>query len=392
MVALTVSEFWRNAKRNIPLVILISGMAMVLVMIFSIIRHQYALYRPFSIFQGQQGYYYMAGGEEIDWKSVDKTAEVYDCYLTSVYASQQMNTSYLMVASPEWIWGSWKPRLQSGSWFTDIDAQELQNTDIIPVIIGGSKAENYPTGSLITCYSDQQETIQLYVIGMLVENTSVAGSNAYYHAGKVNYQMYYDIPYEELFFIAQQETLTQNGIEVNAVGNRLVTLKSMDSEQEQQLWEQLQKCTNGVCISLEEFNSANRTLLLQELVTYVPLLVTGLILIAVCTCAAIYVNQSRGERHYSIFYLVGADSKKRFVICMGNSLGIVLLSIVLCVCIFGGFQISGIIRRTYLKLDGAVTGILAVYYLGYVILTGLMSLASMKGISPKEALIRKGRR
>jgi hypothetical protein len=77
---------------------------------------------------------------------------------------------------------------------------------------------------------------------------------------------------------------------------------------------------------------------------------------------------------------------------MGNSLGIVLLSIVLCVCIFGGFQISGIIRRTYLKLDGAATGILAVYYLGYVILTGLMSFASMKGISPKEALIRKGRR
>lgn len=389
MFALTVSEFWRNAKRNIPLVILISGMAMVLVMIFSIIRYQYEMYYPFAGLQGQEGFFYMGDGEDIDWASEDETAQLYQYYLTQVYASEQLNTSYLMVASPEWIWSAWEPRLESGRWFSDADAQPA-DADAIPVVVGGSNAADFPAGSVIACYSDSQEALRLYVIGTLMENTNVLGSSSYYHAGKVNYQMYYSIPYEELFFIAQQELLEQKGVECLAAANTLVVLENPDSEREQELWDMLQRSTGGVCITLTEFNEANRSLLLQEVITYLPLLVTGLILILVCTYAVIYVNQSRGEKHHSVFYLVGADGKRRFLICMGNSLGIVLLSMLLCICVLNWLRLMGVAKQTFLKLDGISAAILAVFYLCYIVLTGLASLASLKGMSPKEALIRKG--
>ena len=391
MLSLAVSEFWRNAKRNIPLMLFLSAMAMVLIMIFSIIRYQYAMFYPFSHLQNREGFYYMGEGDEIDWEDNGVTAEVYRYYNTNIYASQQQNSSYQMFVSPEWIWGSWKPRLQSGRWFSALDQQLLRDEDVIPVVLGGSDAYNYPVGCVIGGYTSELEELRLCVIGIMQENTAVLGASKYYHAGKVNYQMFYDIPYDNLFFIAQWEALEQKGVNSYAMANTLVVLEDLDSEKEQELWEELSRSTGGACLTLKEFNSANRSLLLQELVTYLPLVATGLVLILVCTYAVIYVNQIRGERHYSIFYLVGADRKKRFLLCMGNGFGVVLLSAAMCLFTAEWLYLLGAARKTYFLLDGISAGILGGYYFVYVLLTGGISLASLKDVTPREALIRGSR-
>lgn len=382
MILLAVSEFFRNLRRNLLLVILITVMALVLTFVMSVLLYELQKYAPFSQFQGKNGFYYCG---ENDY-SEDCIKEKYYYYYTSISVDvsgqkNEVNT----ISLPRWIWSKWKPRMQNGSWFPqNINA----DAEHIPLIVGGSKAEiYYQIGEVFTVYTREGEAVSFEVVGILVDKTTVIASQNYYNSSKVNYDLYYSIPYDDYFFIVQDEYLETFQLERWAGTSKIIILKdNMTTEEAARLKERIQLEEEGRLKDLVDFNEANRQILMQELHTYMPLVAVGLLLVLICSYAAVYVNLAHNARHYSIFYLLGADERQRVLICMGNGLGVTLFSVLLLALLYYLAMLWNIGQNVLLMADWHTVLVLAAYYVLYMVLIGILSYCSMRGKTPKNVL------
>jgi hypothetical protein len=381
VILLATGEFFRNIKRNLVQVVLLTVMALILVSVLSVLLYEQQQYAPFEQFQGKEGYYYCS--DQNDYS--DCIEETY-CYYNASLALDAAGTSQFINTSsmPRWLWSNWEPRLASGQWFKDVN---LTDQEYVPIIVGGKNAQAlYLVGDRFTVYDIFGVSFSVEVVGILVHDTTVVASQISYRLGHENYQQYYSIPYDDIFFIAQDEYLEALGVERYQEPSKIITIKDGMEEEQERLEKRIMNDTNGACVTLSEFNTANREIFLQELRTYMPLIGVGLLLILICSYAASYVNLAHNRRHYSIFYLLGADEGQRIGICMGNGLGNTLFSVLLLALLYFLAKLYNVGESILLMMDWHTGVVLAAYYVLYLVLAALISYGSMKGLAPKEAL------
>ncbi len=79
----------------------------------------------------------------------------------------------------------------------------------------------------------------------------------------------------------------------------------------------------------------SKEILKEKLFAYLPLMITGVILVFVALFVAAFINAEKGSRYYCIYYLVGGTKRSCFLIACGNVLGTVAVSaLFLTLCLY----------------------------------------------------------
>jgi len=379
MIGLAISEFIRNIRRNAILILLLTFMGGIVLFVSSVIIREYQRYAPFSAFEGKEGFFY-AGGEY-----TSSAVTTYSTSYVNVYDIEGItgdDTATLCISAlPKWVWKKWKPRLENGLWLDEIG--EYEN---IPVVAGGTAAAALTQiGDVIKVKAGTKE-IRLLVVGILVARTEVFGTANTYKKSNANYDEYFSVNYDPLFFVTKDECLQKAGVSLGTDLKKITLYNEGKKEEAEELKKKIDLLEGNTIIDLKEFNDNSRLQISKKIRTYLPLVICAMLLICICSYAAVYIAQARSLKHHGIFYLLGADLKKRFFISMGNGMGVTLFSALLLVIGVNLVKVIGLDRKIIFTVNEYTIYFVIALYILYFIMLCFMVLLSMRKLSPKEVI------
>ncbi|MGN0435370.1 MAG: hypothetical protein ACI4D8_01930 [Wujia sp.] len=374
MIMLSINEFLRNWKRILTISLLISIMAVIVTAVNGSFSYEKNLMASFEQFDGKKGYYVYGG---VSGLNIDESR--YDIYSFSSGLIYDGGYEIPVYAQPAWC--DFSPRISEGSY------QIGKTKDgMYPVLVGGNYSERYPVGSIIDAGNDTK----FIVTGVIVKNSSIMGADTLYQFDKIDYRMFYNSSSANVFLLGDERLLAHSGIGLVPDGqNSIVVAKRNVSDKELlKEFQRIQQLTMGTCLRLTDFISASENVYMQKIMTYIPLVIVGLVAVIICCYASTYVSFLYSLKHYSIFYLVGGKEWQRLLICLGNGLGIILASIAETAAVFWYIHYAEIGSDYMFQIDGTVIRLLGIFYLAFLVMMSLITWISMSGMSPKEQLIR----
>lgn len=380
MFFLSVSEYIKNIKLNLLVAFLLSVLATAIVFVSSIIGFEWNRYSPFSRLNGKEGVFYSTDNDY----SSECIDEKYYTYFSNLYlaSGNDDSRSISVICLPEWMSKNYESRLDYGEWISGNSSD-----DYLEIVIGGERAhKNYKVGQIITCNIDNEKSVKCKIIGIVPARSSIISASNFYSSGKINYSMYFDILYDDLYIVTDYNAAKKHNLLVYTGLKKIITFKSEYEDEAKELYDTILENSEGTAVNLTVWNDNCREFFMLSIRTYMPIVVVVIVLVLICSYASVYVVQAYSARHMAIYYLVGANEKHRFDICMGNGVGIVLFSVLLDVFVFEIIYILGLDKSGIFEIKLNTIGLLITLYIIYLLLIGLMFKRSVKNKSPKDYL------
>jgi hypothetical protein len=355
-------------------------MAFMVTVLFSGLSYQYSMLKPFAEFEEADGLFYCGGVSDLsNYGNNEYVEKNYQCYTNSFYVEEyEINTT--VYAYQSWIWENWKARLSEGTWF-----DENSTSEEIPIVVAGA-GDLFSVGDVIEATtSDTSVPVRLKVIGIVMEDTKILNGATRYNAGEINYQMFYDVPYDGVFFLMQYECLQEKGIICNAGMNHFIFFKENTPETEKTALERTIFTETGHYVkTLKDFFEESKADYMQAIISYIPVAGICMILIIMCSIAAAYVNLSHNYRMYGINFLLGAKRRQQFLIICINTLGNIVVSLFCLRMIVKVVDATGLYQKFMLTIHAQTIYILAAYYVIYAVVMILVNMVAFFKITPAE--------
>lgn len=325
MKRLALYDFLRHIKRNLFVAFLMAILCLLITCFYSIYDYQYGRYEPFEKLETNDGYFVrnktLDTGMDLekelaDLSGIDESHTVYQCAASSdigiwnIYAYEQ------------WVWEYWQPRLKSGKWFEESDLKK----EIVPVIVCGN-VEGYKVGQIFTCNSSAG-IFQCVIKGIAHSGTEILWGDSF-----SSLEMHYDSLFttltdDESCIIMPKECTDKQGVEVIPHEDWLFLgfEEDLSENEKKELTESLKAIVDVGGYSYDTFIRLSKDALESKLFVYLPMMISGALLIAVSLFTVAFINVEKGGRYYSIYYLLGGSKRKCFGVSCGNVAGTVLVS------------------------------------------------------------------
>jgi hypothetical protein len=356
-------------------------MAVILLIAGSLILREWNMYEPYAQFSGKQGFVVWYEGD-VRSALENNAAEVYSTYRTLFYNDLSDSCVY-----PDWVVEHWKPRLKSGRW---LQGDSTENE----IVIGGNTG-SLKTGDLLTknCSTPDGESIEVVfrVVGILADGTKLLNGSDSLNSDQKGYSSCYRaITDTDLYVLMTKNTADRLGLEqIEAMAHVVTFPNRMEEEAFEALYNELGRTTDAWLYDLEEFSADSVALLQNQILTYVPVLLFGIVLALTGVYAAAHINLKMGMKHHTIFMLVGATPFQRLRILLTE----VFVNTLLSVMLFGFFclllDMSGLKGQLVIEYSWELGAAEAIYYLFNVLVSILFYIHAWKNISPKEALLQQ---
>ncbi len=387
MLSLAVNEFIRNIKLNIVLIILLTLMTSVTIATGSVIMYEWNRYAPFYPLKGREGIFTIVMNEADKEAAGAFLDEEYVTGYSDLSPDAQEYTPVKIVCLDEWAWSAASPRLGEGSWI-----DKAHEGSSIAAVLGGEKAwERFRVGNELVMYDTEGMEYRFDVTGIMLPKTYCIGTANSYSAAMRNYEMFYDICYDDLFLVVRREDYEKTGQNIYTSVNKLYTYKEGHEEEKAAFFEHMQNVSGFAAIELSKWNENSRDMFFKNIRTYIPIAVVGTLLLVICTFASVYVIQAVGRRHMAVYYLLGANARTRLLLSMGNGAGIVVFSALFQTIIVNLFAIIDAGRTAVIYTDMTAAFIAGEYYTLFLLVSLLFFFLASRRMSPKEYL-RRGRR
>lgn len=211
---------------------------------------------------------------------------VYQVYSVGIKASGTLNGYFSVFSYEEWIWKNWQARLKSGKWFDDYNA----DSGIVQVIVGGNTT-GFTVGYTFECETETG-VYSCKVQGILQDDTEILGSEDF-DMYEINYDAAYSVPdNSSVFFLIQKEAADAIGINSYPVSAwSVVAYKDgLSEERIQELNNQISAMVSLAGRSYDSFLVISKKMLMEGLLVYFPLILTGMLLIMVSLFSVAFIN------------------------------------------------------------------------------------------------------
>lgn len=394
MKQLSLFDFLRHLKRNIFVAFLLAILCLLVTSLYSIMKYEYGRFKPFLNLDTNSGFYIgskdLASEGDVDYvaltegiKNIENVERLYQVNSGSVPVSDRHISTYVY---EEWVWKNWEGRLKSGKWFDDVD----ENSDVIQLILGGEiEGFDFEAGDKFIC-KDEFGQITYEIVGILQGGTAIPFSQEYSYV-YLNYDSCYEVV-DAPFFIIQKEAADKINMQYYEICTWLLVgyEEGLTEAEIEELNSRIGILVNGAGVTHNSFIDSSKEVLREKLIAYLPLMLTGIILVFVSLFVTAFINVSKGSRYYSIYYLVGANRRTCFWVACGNVVGTVALSAVFYLLL--GEIIKIYTRRTNIVFSFASSAkylAIVLYIVFGLFMTACMYLA-MKKNSPMEILRKHG--
>jgi hypothetical protein len=229
------------------------------------------------------------------------------------------------------------------------------------------------------------------VVGILADGTKLLNGSDSLNSDQKGYSSCYRaITDTDLYVLMTKNTADRLGLEqIEAMAHVVTFPNRMEEEAFEALYNELGRTTDAWLYDLEEFSADSVALLQNQILTYVPVLLFGIVLALTGVYAAAHINLKMGMKHHTIFMLVGATPFQRLRILLTE----VFVNTLLSVMLFGFFclllDMSGLKGQLVIEYSWELGVAEAIYYLFNVLVSILFYIHAWKNISPKEALLQQ---
>ncbi len=345
IVKLMLGEFIDHIKSNLITAILMSVVSLILTVFISVYVFQESKYTPFRDLQINEGFFVAADADRIPFEEYEGIEEVYRTYFERGIGKGNFSKLFF-IGYPEWVWKHWRCQLEKGTWFRDAVIERSRKKGHIPVVIGLS-GDTYRIGDIIKAYTEinyfepgaEKTELSLEVIGIAREDAGIIGDDGSYHATAFSYDWMYHTMDEffpgegsdgmvVMFPMGAAEQYPQ----LIFLGSRQAFVKykpGITEEQRNEMERSFCRLTNGSGIPFEEFDEYSREVLRQTILMYMPFILIGVLILVISVYTLSHLTVARYRRHLAVYTVVGASKLHGFILLLGNSIGTILLSVLL---------------------------------------------------------------
>lgn len=379
MILLQIMEFIKNYKRIIPVSIICSLVAIMISLIYGMLANEKNRISPFEELKNEQGF--VIFGEEIESLASDaneilNTVNKYEVLFDENYIS--------VLVVDDWT-RPWKPRLSEGSF-----VYTKNNTNIIPIIVGNDYESKYKLGDRLIGHNINGEELAFEVTGKVALGASVLAPCEEYKFDKFDYRMAYS-SYDELYFMCMNRPILRDSEYLMEEGLRIAIVDDISEKEYALLYNEVRRKTGGSCIEISDFIGNTNAVYREKMITYIPIVVMGVIVSLICCFSAMFINYRYGIKHYAIYYMVGCNPRQLLKLVLSSGIGIEILSIIF---VGGALIVSKnlhmfdkyliyISKETYL--------VMGAFYLLFLFFLVIVSMVSLKSLSPREMLLKTKR-
>ncbi|MDD6101703.1 MAG: hypothetical protein PUB67_01155 [Clostridiales bacterium] len=347
-VYLMVGEFIDHIKSNLITAITMAVVSLVVIVFFSMYYFQMSKYAPFKQLNIEKGVYVASNGDRLNFDGCDEIDEVFYTYKADATVGNDYNNKIL--AYDSWCLDSWKCGVKEGIWFNEKIIKDCIKKGVLPIVIGANN-KGLIVGDLIDIESYNLAgdfpdccKIKCKVIGVVNDDAGVIGDNGYYYAGDMSYESIYHTPKDfvnviknedgsvnkGMLILAPNEVLRSMNIELPKSNVYFVKIKdNISQEKTESIINYIIKNIDGCGVTIDYFYKESDKKMQQILLTYVPYIVTGIIIMLVSIYALTNLIVSKCSKHMAVYTIIGASRKRNYLILLGNTVGTILVSFVI---------------------------------------------------------------
>ncbi len=386
-----LSEYCCSMRRNLFTTLLMTLMAVMLLVCGSLVIREWKKYAPYAELNGKQGLVYFYAHE------YGKSEPSFAGYDVTEYNVQRLNATaadetleqyqFTTCVYPDWVMDNWSPRLQSGRW---IDEDSDDNEIVI-----SKNPDGITTGDSITlcCFdkdTDEEINVTFKVVGVLADGTQVLNGQDSYNSDREGYNICYTSAtsgYNMQILMSENITEKYNLWTSTSMVRIVVFNEEISEEKFDSLYDEIKNNTSSNVFSLDEFAADCRGLIMDQISTYVPILIFGIILVLTGVYAAAHINLKMGMKHHTIFLLVGATPLQRLGVSLMDVLVNVLLSILVFAAVVLGINGTSLRGQLVVEYSTELWILVVIYYLINIAFSVLFYVLAWRNISPKQALL-----
>ena len=396
IIKLMVCEFIEQLKNNLITTVLMSVVSVILVVFVSVYSFQYNKYKPFKNLNFEKGFFVTHNGNlDAELDKIDGIDKIYGLYKDQGMVSEE-NANFSIIGYEKWIWENKPGHLIQGDWFSQETINRYQKQNKIPVVLGG-ETDDYKVGDCMNLYlcsnyfDEEVENVQLsfYVTGILSKDAGVIGDNGRYNVSNTTYEAFYDTADEmspgidgkigTVLFVPIEAVLAQ-GIDLRLASKFFIKYNDLLNDEEiAKLNGELYAITDGTGVTMSDFRQWSEDKLKNTLMTYVPFLVIGLVIIMLSVYSLANISVTRQTKHMGIFTLVGASRLHNFFMLFSNAIGTIIISVILStigIVFYGRYALE---HNIYFDMNNiCVVAIAIAYVFFFVFMSFSMYLAFRK--------------
>lgn len=369
MLRLGIKEFFRRIYTNIFTALQLAVVFLILLAIVSSVQSRTELYMPVRDYLEGDGVYSMSLSINSNIVNEDDMKKEYP-EVESVLCAYTPNASFTYgyndgkaISYNDEIINMYAPKLESGRWFNNSD---LSDDTLYGVANYGSGMEVNDTVDIYSVDYDQEKdptfthpiesTFSVKIIGVLDEKAQVYGADTYLTENDDYRNLYADYDESLPLMILSQKQLSRNGVKYTINGNKQI-IKYKSGLSDEQIKNANSKFNSIGYITLNEFSSASKLYVYEQIIKLLPLLICIALLVIVSTVSISALNVKGGLRTYSIFYVCGSNRVQCLGVCLINSILTAAMAVVISIIAMNVGSISGLLGGTVIKTS--VTGIIA---------------------------------
>ena len=407
MIRLGIDEFVRNIKRNIPVIIQISGVLVLLVLIISIYEVQTRMGFSVMDYIDDTGVYVELSG---DISNVDVLTNKLDKVNEILYARQSMGMAVVQKEKDKrdsFICSSYdenvvkyQPRLKSGVWYTEAEKEE----GLINIVIAENN-KGYDLGDILelACIEADggEHYIKCRVVGTVYKDTMLFGiNNTYTYLNPSYLDLFASVndnepeddgmfgtlgdAYTNVYGVMSQEDMINSRI-WSRIGKVYIDFE--DDITEEELQANLKKLpTTGMAQTSKLMAENSRIILFQKIGGIMILLIVLIALSIISIVSSSEVNFIYERRNYGIYFITGNSWKKTIILTVINWLCVLVFSVTLSITVIGGMFMSGMAEKITIIWSNSHITAYAIVSVMTMIIALIIPIALLRKSQPVEIL------
>jgi hypothetical protein len=394
-VKLMLSEFINHLKNNFVTALLMSVVSLILIIFLSIYLFQVSKLKPFKALNIERGFFscYGINYETDEVEEVEGVENIYYFY-NGNYISENGENFGKIVGYDDWVWENYTPILNSGEWFSNQIIEACENEGNIPVIISGNIG-SYKVGDVIGGYLDtdfspdkkEKTLLSMKIIGTITDDTGIIGDDGSYSASDMSYESLFKTASDfqgddssQIVIILPVKMVNDKGLSlINSFKFFIEYSNSLSSEEADELDTYFYRINEGCGITMSEFMADSEEKIREIILEYVPFIIIGIMILAVSMYSLTYLTVAKCSSHLAVYMLIGASKKKNYLILLGNTIGTIMLSVILFVIelqLYKSYAYSH--QAVFMLKNGYELMVVIAYFVFFIFMSASMFMAFRK--------------
>jgi uncharacterized membrane protein len=130
---------------------------------------------------------------------------------------------------------------------------------------------------------------------------------------------------------------------------------------------------------MSEFMADSEEKIREIILEYVPFIIIGIMILAVSMYSLTYLTVAKCSSHLAVYMLIGASKKKNYLILLGNTIGTIMLSVILFVIelqLYKSYAYSH--QAVFMLKNGYELMVVIAYFVFFIFMSASMFMAFRK--------------